>query len=99
MDSFFKGLLSLFQAGFEYLFTAVSGAFNVILSEVPDDEIAIMHGAMDLATQKMHAGATTEETWTAVLNFVAASELQELSKVGDHMLQAFIHGLDAARTP
>lgn len=94
---FIKSVWSLFQSGFAFFFSAVSGGLNIILSEVADDEIAIMHGAMSLASEKMHGGATWEETWTAVLNLVASSELKELSKVGEHFMQAFIHGLDAKR--
>ncbi len=50
---------------------------------------------MALATQKIHDGSTAEETVTAVLNYVAASEKQELSKVGDALMQAFIAALAA----
>lgn len=94
---FLKSVLALLESGFAYIFSAVSGAFNVVLSEIPDDEIAIMHGAMALVTQKLHDGASVEETFTAVLNYVAASEKQELSKVAEHFVLAFIHGLDAKR--
>ena len=37
------------QTKFAFLFTAVSGVFNTILSEIPDDEISILHGAMSTA--------------------------------------------------
>jgi hypothetical protein len=94
---FLKSVLALLKTGVDFLYSAVTGAINVVLSEVPDDEIAIMHGAMALVAQKMHDGATAEETWTAVLNYVAASEKQEVGKVTEHFLQAFIHGLDAKR--
>lgn len=94
---FLKSILSLLQTGADFLFSAVTGSFNFILSEIADDEIAIMHGAMSLASQKLHDGASVEETWTAVLNYIAGSEKQEVSKGAEHFLQAFIHGLDAKR--
>lgn len=76
---------------FTYIFTAVSGAFNTILSELPDDEIEILHGAMVTAATSLKNGRTAEEAFSDALNYLQQQEIKELSKVGDLLLQAFIH--------
>lgn len=83
-------ITTFLEAKFAYLFTAVSGIFNAIISEIPDDEIAIMHGAMQKASDSLKAGRTAEEAFTDVLNYVEQAELGELSKLGEQLLQAFI---------
>lgn len=88
--NFLATVLTFLETKFEFLFTAVSGIFNTILSELPDDEIAILHGAMTTVANKLKAGGTAEESYTAALNYVAAQEMAELSKLGDQLLQAFI---------
>lgn len=88
-----NSMWTLLKDELNYVYSAVSGAFSVILSEVPDDEIAIMKHAMALAAQSLKDGRTVEETWTATLNFVAGSELKELSTVGEHLMLAFIHAV------
>lgn len=95
MNKVLQAILSVLKTDFGYLFTAVSGAFSIVLSEVPDDEIEIMHGAMNVAADSLKAGRTVEETWSDVLNFVARQQLQELSKVAEHLVLAFIHGAAA----
>lgn len=83
-------VLTFLEAKFAFLFTAVTGIFNTIISEIPDDEIAILHGAMTTVAASLKAGRGAEGAYTDALNYVAASEMQELSKVGDQLLQAFI---------
>jgi hypothetical protein len=83
-------LLAFLETKFAFLFTAVSGVFNTIVSELPDDEIAILHGAMVLAGNDLKAGKSAAETFTDTLNYVGAQEKGELSKVGSQLLQAFI---------
>lgn len=83
-------VLTFLEAKFGFLFTAVTGIFNVILSELPDDEIAILHGAMTTVANSLKAGRTAEEAYTDALNYIQAQEKGELSKVGDQLLQAFI---------
>lgn len=83
-------ILTFFETKFAFLFTAVSGAFNVIISEIPDDEIAILHGAMTTAANSLKTGRTAEEAYTDVLNYIQQSEKKEISKLGDQLLQAFI---------
>jgi len=82
--------LTFLENRFSFLFTAVTSIFNTILSEIPDDEIAILHGAMATAASSLKAGKTVEQSYTAALNYIAAQEKQELSKLGDQLLQAFI---------
>lgn len=83
-------ILAFITSKFAYVFTAVSGAFATILGEVPDDEIAILHGAMVLAAQDLKNGKSPEQTFTDTLNYVGAQEKGELSKLGEQLLQAFI---------
>lgn len=83
-------VIGFLKAEFQYIFTAVTGVFNTILSEIPDDEIAILHGAMKVAADALHAGRSAEEAFTDALNYLQQQEMKELSKVGDLLLQAFI---------
>lgn len=83
-------ILLFLETNFSFLFTAVTGIFNTILSEIPDDEIAILHGAMNAVSTKFEAGGTAEEAFTAGLNFAEAAEVGELSKLGRELLQAFV---------
>lgn len=83
-------VLTFLETKFAFLFTAVSGIFNTIISEIPDDEIAILHGAMTTAANSLKAGRTAEEAFSDALNYLQQQEIKELSKVGDLLLQAFI---------
>lgn len=83
-------VLTFLETKFAFLFTAVTGIFNTILSELPDDEIAILHGAMTTVATSLKAGRSAEESYTDALNYVEQAEKGELSKVGDQFLQAFI---------
>lgn len=90
MSDFFESLWQILKTNFGYIYTGVSAAFSTILSEIPDAEIAIMHGAMNVAADNIKAGKSAEECFTAVLNYVETQEIQELSKVAEHLIQAFI---------
>ena len=80
-----------------YIFSACPAPLMSCFPEIPDDEIAIMHGAMALVTQKLHDGASVEETFTAVLNYVAASEKQGTVQ-GGRAFRAGLHSwADAKR--
>lgn len=83
-------VLTLLETKFTFLFTAVSSIFATILSEVPDDEITILHGAMTTAAASLKAGRTAEEAFSDALNWLQQQEIKELSKVGELLLQAFI---------
>jgi hypothetical protein len=90
MSDFFNSLWNVIKTDFGYIFTGVSAAFSLVISEIPDDEVAIMHGAMGVAADSIKAGRSAEETFSDVLNYVAKQEIQELSKVAEHLIQAFI---------
>lgn len=72
------------------VWSRVSATFNIILGELPDDEITIFHGAQTTFTAALQAGKgwgdAVAETWTYVEN----QEGQELSKVSNLLLQAFM---------
>ena len=86
---FLNKIVAFLHTEFDYLFTSVSAIFNTILSEVPDDEIAILHAAMQAVAAKLAAGASYEEALTEGLNTVGTGEIAELSKLGRELLQAF----------
>lgn len=88
--NFLSTVLTFLETKFQFLFTAVSGIFAAILSELPDDEIAILHGAMTTVANSLKAGRTAEEAMTDALNFIEAQEKGELSKLGSQLLAAFI---------
>ncbi len=90
MNSLLSTVLTFLKTEFAFLFTAVSGIFNTIISEIPDDEIAILHGAMTTAANSLQAGRNAEEAFSDALNYLQQQEIKELSKVGDLLLQAFI---------
>ena len=83
-------ILNFLETKFAYVFTAVTAAVNAILSEIPDDEIGILHGAMLAAGSKLKSGGTAEEALTAALNYAQGQEIAELSKVAMSFLDAFI---------
>lgn len=72
------------------LWTAVSGALTTVLNEVPDDEIAIMHGAMSQFSNDLAAGKSWGEAAADVWTYVQNQEGKELGKVANLFLQAFI---------
>ncbi len=90
MTDFFDNLWNIIKAEFGYIYTNVSAAFNMIISEVPDDEIAIMHGAMDVGLASIKAGRSFDEAFSDVLNYVQKQEIQELSKVTEYLVKAFL---------
>lgn len=90
MGNLLATALAFLEKEFTYVFTAVTGVFNTILSEIPDDEVAILHGAMQTAAASLKAGRSAEEAFSDALNYLQQQEMQELSKVGDLLLQAFI---------
>ncbi len=92
-------VITFLKTEFDYLFTAVSGIFTTIVSEIPDDEIAILHGAMNTAADSLKAGRSAEEAFSDALNFLQQQELKELSKVGDLLLQAFIQATAPKASP
>lgn len=90
MQSFLTTVLTFLKTEFAYLFTGVSAIFNAVISEIPDDEIAILHGAMTTAATSLSNGRNAEEAFSDALNYLQQQEIKELSKVGDLLLQAFI---------
>lgn len=90
MSTILSTALTFLETKFAFLFTAVSGIFNAIISEVPDDEIAMLHGALGVAANSLKAGRTAEEAFTDALNWLQQQEVKELSKLGEQLLQAFI---------
>jgi hypothetical protein len=89
--AFLDSIWSILKTDFAYLYTNVVGVFSTILSEVPDDEIAILKGAMEIAGASIKAGRTAEETFSDCLNYVQQQEIKEFSKVTELFLQIFIH--------
>jgi len=87
---FLNKIVAFLHTEWDYVFTSVSAIFNTILSEVPDDEIAILHAAMKAAAAKLMAGGSYEEALTEGLNTVGTGEIAELSKLGRELLQAFV---------
>lgn len=90
MSNLLSTIWNLLKAPFVDGYTAVVAVYNVLLSEIPNDEIAIMLGAKKVFTDALTAnkgwGDAAAETWTYVEN----QEGAELSKVGNLLLQAFI---------
>lgn len=90
MNNILATILTLLETKFAFLFTAVSGIFNTLISEIPDDEIALLHGSMTVAANSLKSGRTAEEAFSDALNWLQQQEVKELSKLGDQLLQAFI---------
>lgn len=90
MSAVLQQVIALFEAPFQYLFTAISGAFMTILGEIPNDQVTILHGAMSAATANLKAGGTAETAFTAGLNYFEDAEVQEGKKLLTELLQAFV---------
>jgi hypothetical protein len=91
-------ILPFLETVFSYVYTSVAGAFHTILSEIPDDEIAILHGAMSAASSKLKSGGSIEEAITAGLNYLEAAEVQECKAVLRALLEAFVNAAAPAPT-
>lgn len=88
---FLTKIAAFLKSEWDYVFTAVSGVFSTILSEIPDDEIAIIHASMqrleaNLTSGKMTPGEAVADTWT----YAVDAEGKELTKLGNLALQMFI---------
>lgn len=71
------------------IWTRFSGTLFDIISEIPDDEVDIAHGAALTFTQAVDAGKSETDSLNAMWAYIAASEKKELSKVTGLLLQAF----------
>ena len=87
---FLESIWAMLKADALSVWSRVSAIFNTLLGELPDDEIAIFHGAQMTFADAMKAGKgwgdAVAETWT----YVANQEGAELSKVSNLLLQAFM---------
>lgn len=88
--TFLANILALLVSDALSLWTKVSTSLNLIINELPDDEIAILHGSMQTAATSLKNGRTAEEAFSDALNYLGTQEKGELSKVGNQLLQAFI---------
>lgn len=95
---FLDSIWTLLKAKFAYAFTNVSATINALLSEIPDDEIAIFHGAQTVFADAIKAGKSwgdaVAETWTYAEN----QEQAELGKVSNLLLQAFMAKFETSTT-
>ena len=87
---FLDKIWTFLKTEFGYVYTSVAGIFNTILSEIPDDEIEILHGAFNAAADKLKAGASAEEAMTEGLNYLEAAEVAEGKKLLRDLLGAFV---------
>lgn len=94
--AFLSTVVSFFESVALSIWSKVSGTFTMILNEIPDDEIAILHGAMDQFSADLKAGKSwgdaAADIWTRVKN----QEGKELSKVANLFLQAFVAKFEPA---
>lgn len=87
---FLAAVIGWLKTEFSSVFTSLSGAFNAVILELPTDEATILKGALALAATDIAEGKSPEQTFTDTLNYVAAQEGKEMSKLGQQLLQAFI---------
>ncbi len=90
MSDFFENLWTTLQTKFSYLFTGVSAAINIVLSELPDAEVDMIHGAINVGLAAIKAGKTFEQAWTEALNYAQQQEVQIFSTVGEHFIKAVL---------
>jgi hypothetical protein len=93
--TFLTNLLALLVSDALSIWTKVSTSLNLIINEIPDDEITILHGTMQTAATSLQNGRSAEEAFTDALNFLQTQEKKEMSKLGEQLLQAFIAGTAA----
>jgi hypothetical protein len=90
----FETLWGLFVSVALSAWSKISGSLNVIVGQVADDELQIVHDEYNQFLSDMKAGKSAGEAaadvWTRTLN----SEKAELSKVANLILQLLIapHG-------
>lgn len=83
-------IIAWLAAAFSSLFTNVSGAFNALLNELPDQLIAVLHAGMVAASDSLNAG---DNPGTALQKGVEAAEVefgQELTADLEGLLQFFV---------
>jgi len=90
MDSFLSAVIAFFKADAISVWSKVQGAFNVVINEIPDDEIQIAHDTMDRFTAGLAAGKTWGEAAADVWTFVENQEGKEIGKVTNLLIQAFL---------
>jgi hypothetical protein len=87
---FLDKIWTLLKSEFAYVFTNVSTTINALLSEIPDDEIAIFHSAQNIFADALKAGKgwgeAAADTWTYVENQESAA----FGKVSNLLLEAFM---------
>lgn len=81
------------------IFSRVSAVFNLILNELPDDLIGILHAGFTAAAAYLQANPTDPEgAFTAGLNAMEAAGLADGNALLTQLLQAFVTATAPAAT-
>lgn len=87
---FLDSIWSMLKAEFAYVFTNVSATINALISEIPDDEIEIFHGAQNVFVDAIKAGKSWGDAVAEAWTYAENQETAELGKVANLLLQAFM---------
>lgn len=83
-------VISFLTAEFANVFPNLAGIFGSIISGLLKPQAAALHKAMLFFTEQLKTG-DWETAVTATLNYIGTEEMQILSDVEKHLLQAFMH--------
>lgn len=87
---FLESIWTMLKTEFAYVFTNVSATINALLSEIPDDEIEIFHGAQQVFADALKAGKSWGDAVAEAWTYAENQEKAELGKVANLLLQAFM---------
>lgn len=93
MNAFLQTVVDWLKAEALSIWSKVSGVFTLILNELPDDEVQILHDAVKQFSDDLHAGKTPGEAAANAWAVASNEEGKELSKLGNLLLQAAIEKL------
>jgi hypothetical protein len=97
LSGILNAVLSFVEAEALSVWSKVSGSINVILNEIPDDEITILHNVMAKFADDLKAGKPAGEAAADAWAVLANAEGGEVSKVTQAVLDVFITSFESKK--
>jgi len=95
---FLESIWTMLKTEFAYVFTSVTATINALISEIPDDEIEIFHGAQRVFADALKAGKSWGDAVAEAWTYAENQEKAELGKVSNLLLQAFMAKFETPAT-
>jgi hypothetical protein len=90
-----KTVLALFANAAISIWSRVATTINLIINEMPDDQVTILHDALEAANKVLAAGGSAADALNAAETTWLGEEKTELDKVGRQLLGAWIDATTA----